>query len=305
MIINMAGGGGAGLNFTIVGGTTRPSNPKENTIWVETDQKITSWMISENRTSEATEGMVYIRMSSNSGLPFNALSKNSIVFGVSSAYQYSGGQWVDRGSSVYMDGQWYDDDSLPSEYQQVAYLQSSGSQYIDTEYLITENTEYELEHMYTTYVSTDWAYGTNDGTNLFGCQFFSGTGYITYYNGDSSTFAGRIAGGTYLNSKVKVKYFNGIFEVAGSKTTIGIKKVGNNNTNTLVLFAINSNGSVGNRSKMRFYSCKFYESGVLVRNFIPCYRKADSVAGMYDLVNRRFHTNKGTGTFTLGGNVTS
>lgn len=36
-------GGGASLNFKVVGGTTEPVSPKENTIWVNTDQKITSW----------------------------------------------------------------------------------------------------------------------------------------------------------------------------------------------------------------------------------------------------------------------
>lgn len=36
-------GGGAGLNFKVVGGTTQPTNPKENTIWINTDAEITSW----------------------------------------------------------------------------------------------------------------------------------------------------------------------------------------------------------------------------------------------------------------------
>ena len=35
-------GGGAPLNFKVVGGT-KPSNPKENTIWVNTDTAITGW----------------------------------------------------------------------------------------------------------------------------------------------------------------------------------------------------------------------------------------------------------------------
>ena len=39
-------GGGADLNFKVVGGTTEPSNPKENTIWVETEEKIPSWIFS-------------------------------------------------------------------------------------------------------------------------------------------------------------------------------------------------------------------------------------------------------------------
>lgn len=42
MIFNVSGGGGAALNFKVVGGTTQPSNPKENTIWVNTSQEITS-----------------------------------------------------------------------------------------------------------------------------------------------------------------------------------------------------------------------------------------------------------------------
>lgn len=37
------GGGSNSLNFKVVGGTTAPVNPKENTIWVNTDQKITGW----------------------------------------------------------------------------------------------------------------------------------------------------------------------------------------------------------------------------------------------------------------------
>ena len=37
-----------GLNFEIVGGTAEPSNPEENTIWVNTDTNITGWEFSAN-----------------------------------------------------------------------------------------------------------------------------------------------------------------------------------------------------------------------------------------------------------------
>lgn len=36
------------LNFEIVGGTAEPSNPKENTIWINTDTAITGWEFSAN-----------------------------------------------------------------------------------------------------------------------------------------------------------------------------------------------------------------------------------------------------------------
>ena len=42
---------------------------------------------------------------------------------------------------------------------------------------------------------------------------------------------------------------------------------------------------------------------VLVREFIPCYRKADSVAGLYDLANNTFYTNAGSGVFVVGPDV--
>lgn len=42
-------GGGAGLNFKVVGGTSAPASPKENTIWVNTDDEITGWVFSTKR----------------------------------------------------------------------------------------------------------------------------------------------------------------------------------------------------------------------------------------------------------------
>ena len=39
MILNLGGSGGAPLNFKVVG-NPQPSNPKVNTIWVDTDVPI-------------------------------------------------------------------------------------------------------------------------------------------------------------------------------------------------------------------------------------------------------------------------
>ena len=52
-------------------------------------------------------------------------------------------------------------------------------------------------------------------------------------------------------------------------------------------------------------SIKIYEQNVLVRNYIPCYRKADNVIGLYDKVNGVFYTNAGSGTFLKGSDVIS
>ena len=43
-IFNMVGCGGSSLNYEVVKGTSAPSNPKENTIWVNTDAEISEYI---------------------------------------------------------------------------------------------------------------------------------------------------------------------------------------------------------------------------------------------------------------------
>jgi hypothetical protein len=71
------GGGGGGLNYTVVGGTSAPSNPKENTIWVNTSTAITSHVFSATQPT-GSAGMVWIQIGVESGVEFNALKKNGI-----------------------------------------------------------------------------------------------------------------------------------------------------------------------------------------------------------------------------------
>ena len=52
--------------------------------------------------------------------------------------------------------------------------------------------------------------------------------------------------------------------------------------------------------KARIYKFDISENAVLVRSYIPCYRKSDNVIGMYDLINDVFHTNSGSGKFIYG-----
>ncbi len=48
------------------------------------------------------------------------------------------------------------------------------------------------------------------------------------------------------------------------------------------------------------YKLKLWNNNVLVRDFIPCYRNSDNLAGVYDLVNNVFYTNQRTGNFIVG-----
>lgn len=106
MIFNMSGGGGAALNFKVMGGTAEPSNPAENTIWIDTDAKITGWLFSSHQPENPAEGMVWIATGSASNAEFNALKKNSIQVYPLSAKQYIGGAWVDLDAYLYNGAEW-------------------------------------------------------------------------------------------------------------------------------------------------------------------------------------------------------
>ena len=103
-----AGGGGAPLNFKVVGGTSAPASPKENTIWVNTDAEITSWIFSGTEPENPTEGMVWISIGTSSTVEFNALKKNGIQVYPISAKQYVSGAWVDVTVKSYQNGAWVD-----------------------------------------------------------------------------------------------------------------------------------------------------------------------------------------------------
>ena len=101
------GGGGAGLDFKIVG-NPQPSNPAENTIWVDTDTPISGWIFSAAQPENPTEGMVWIRTGTASTVEFNALKKNGVMVYPLAAKQYIDGTWLDKTAKSGKGGAWVD-----------------------------------------------------------------------------------------------------------------------------------------------------------------------------------------------------
>ena len=100
------GGGGGGLNFSVVGRTSQPVNPKENTIWVNTETEISGWVFSAEEPGEPSEGMVWVSTGISGGVEFNALKKNGIQISPIYAKQYVDGAWVDKTAKIYQGGTW-------------------------------------------------------------------------------------------------------------------------------------------------------------------------------------------------------
>lgn len=108
------------LNFEVVG-NPQPENPKENTIWVDTDAEITGWDFSAAEPANPAEGMVWFSTGTASSVAFNALKENSVMVYPMSAKQYVDGAWVSKTAKIYQNGEWK---------EWVLYLYNKGVEYI-------------------------------------------------------------------------------------------------------------------------------------------------------------------------------
>jgi len=99
-------GGGANLNYKVFGGTSAPSSPAANTIWVNTSTAITSYVFSSEQPTSPVAGMVWFKTGNQSAVLFNALKKNGIMLRPLSAKQYISGAWVTKTAKSYQGGEW-------------------------------------------------------------------------------------------------------------------------------------------------------------------------------------------------------
>lgn len=107
------GNGGSNiLNLKVVGGTSAPASPKENTIWVNTDAAITDWIFNTSTPTTRCDGSalsggeVYFKCGVEAPVPINILKKNGALEYPNKCYQYISGSWVLKTAKTYQDGTW-------------------------------------------------------------------------------------------------------------------------------------------------------------------------------------------------------
>jgi hypothetical protein len=191
---------------------------------------------------------------------------------------------------------------LPSEYQQVDYIESTGTQYINTGVIGKTGLHIVAEMGYATATSLTALFGSR-GTRE---QRF----FVTVYPQNRFDFGYAqtdVQSGIVIESR---KICNIDFDTSTHPSRFGIDGVyveSSNQVNTgryVYIFGYNNNGVKASLSKSIFKSMTIAdENGELFRNFVPCYRKQDGEIGMYDLVNGVFYTNSGSGTFIKGEDV--
>ena len=184
-------------------------------------------------------------------------------------------------------------------YIPIEYLESTGTQYIDTGVVADETTEAEIEFSDMTATPifmasnggwTNKNFGINAGTD-------SGSVYLLFYmNCDGWTShkivkSGNVKlllSGVYLNNE-KLDITRGQIP---SPTAFSTQYA-------ISIFASNISGNIPYFGKFKLLHFKLWQQNVLVRDMIPVL-DLDGVPCMFDKVEGKFYYNAGTGDFIAG-----
>lgn len=196
---------------------------------------------------------------------------------------------------------------LPSTYQQVEYIQTSGTQFINTGVFPTTNIQVETKIEVAS---------TSQDKSVFGSYIASGSsslgGYyhLTPYK-NKWYWGGNNAegnGGTYspvIGTQYNITFNNdsGKIIVNDGELNPTMNLIGYNNSSLAIARrGTNANSRFG---IFKYFYFKVYDktNQIYLRDFVPCYRKTDNISGMYDLIGETFYTNDGTGNFVVGADV--
>lgn len=189
-------------------------------------------------------------------------------------------------------------------YQPVEYIESTGTQYIDTGIVPQANDIWSLDVQFTGDVSTG-------NFHINGCYL-----------------------GAPATSRMSIGVWLGKFQYACSGTAIETTSTSDNIRHKFTLDTLNqefliddtvvdsisqvslseelpnialcgrfSTYGFENATSEKIYGMTYIRGGTTIRELYPCYRIADNEIGLYDAVNKQFYTNAGTGTFAKGADV--
>ena len=187
---------------------------------------------------------------------------------------------------------------LPAGYTELEYIESSGTQYVDSGFKPNNNSRVVLDFEPTAaYSSIVGIFGTRDENSGTAANMF------VFWNNGANTFRTDYFG-TQQTMTVSTLLARQTVDKDKNVTTIGSVSASNaastgQCSNNLYLFCTNDAGTENYFAKLKLYSCQIYDNGTLVRDFVPCVN-ASGEAGLYDLVGEKFYGNSGTGAFAVG-----
>ena len=192
---------------------------------------------------------------------------------------------------------------LPSGYTKLAYIQSSGTQYINTNLSMASGFRAEIYIEFTSLASSKLSciIGAHNDSSPYGRNFLAAqTSLFQIGMGDGYYNFGSPTTGEKYHIDISNKYGNAYCKIngIGQPRSEAVTRTNSYSVNTLYLLAVHGGESWFQKVSGNTYHCKIYSTeGTLVRDYVPCINESGEV-GLYDLVTQAFFGNSGTGVFT-------
>lgn len=205
-------------------------------------------------------------------------------------------------SSVYMGGKRYGmrvryDRLLPIGYTQLKYIESTGTQYIDTGVSGGTNAAYEIKFNPLTMFRNYETYFGGDRTPPVPKIIYEGGGVeMQTRNGNHVAVKSVVE----MNSISTIRYGADAMAICNGISFTSDAWTAGAGWGILPFCIARSNEETALYATMRLYYLKMWTDSILVRDFIPAKRNSDSKIGLYDTVSKTFFTDANGGNFTGG-----
>lgn len=192
---------------------------------------------------------------------------------------------------------------LPSGYTWLDYIETTGTQYIDTGIIPNQNTWFECEFMY---LGGSGIYGarTSTASNNFNLRSITINNLNQWQPGYGNKLMSTAVAtdNEWHIAKHWQRVVDGNTTMSFFLDDVAIMDFENQTftaPKSIILGGINASNKVY-YGLGRYRACRIYdEFHFLVRDFIPC-KDPNGNIGMYDTVNAKFYGNAGTGEFVAG-----
>ena len=190
-------------------------------------------------------------------------------------------------------------------YTKLEYIESTGTQYIDTNYYLNSNDIKIKTKVYTQDMPTGEQNIIGNQDSMTG-RFILGLynkyifGYSRNGSKDDNVVSETFNGANIFDIEVDYNYSTHIKQltVNGNTTTSNYNNTISNSNVTVKLLRGADDSQyyfIG-----RLYYLQLFNGDYLIRNFVPAVRNSDNAVGLYDEVYDVFYTNSGTGEFIKG-----
>ena len=200
--------------------------------------------------------------------------------------------------------------TVPDEYDEVEYIESDGTQYIDTGYTHKVNTKIECVCEVSSTISIQWGclFGARRSGTYNCMALFTRYDYSnkpTFYC--NSTRYNTITDGNFpYDNKTKVEVYKNTATWYDAEGNYIGKIVGGSQVDGTVstyIFEFNNGGSPdGSKNIMKLYSFKIYEDDTLLHWYVPVKLKDEThpAIGLFDIITDTFLQKKSGNEFVTG-----